>query len=314
MANFNEDVSITGTLTIMRSLQQTGIEVQSVENIPNGGVHINTINSGGNSPYVLAVAVGPGMQGESLTDTGVTGRSQSGFGVLAQSSSNSGLVATSSNGQAISAFSDNNIGVFVKGATFAAVLNGAVVVNKGDNPKDPNIPPSDINGCIVINEGSLFLNKGDINVSGNITMRNAGDVILADCAEEFQCSIHSGLIDAGSVVALDEEGEIRPCSKGYDKKAVGVVSGAGPFRPAIVLDRRESVAERAPIALVGKVCCKVDAQFGPIAVGDLLTTSSTSGHAMKASDPLNAFGAVIGKALQPWPAGQGLIPILVALQ
>jgi hypothetical protein len=35
---------------------------------------------------------------------------------------------------------------------------------------------------------------------------------------------------------------------------------------------------------------------------------------MKASDQLKAFGAVIGKALRPLTAGQGLIPIVVALQ
>ena len=35
---------------------------------------------------------------------------------------------------------------------------------------------------------------------------------------------------------------------------------------------------------------------------------------MKAADPFKAFGTVIGKALRPLEAGQGLIPILVALQ
>ena len=69
-----------------------------------------------------------------------------------------------------------------------------------------------------------------------------------------------------------------------------------------------------PIALMGKVYCKVDASYGAIEVGDLLTTSPTPGHAMKADDPLKAFGAVIGKALQPLELGQGLIPILIALQ
>jgi hypothetical protein len=58
----------------------------------------------------------------------------------------------------------------------------------------------------------------------------------------------------------------------------------------------------------------VDAQYGAIEVGDLLTTSSTPGHAMKTCDPLKAFGAVIGKALRPLTEGQGLIPILIALQ
>ena len=69
-----------------------------------------------------------------------------------------------------------------------------------------------------------------------------------------------------------------------------------------------------PIALIGKVYCKVDTSYGAIEVGDLLTTSPTSGHAMKARDPLKAFGAVIGKALRSIENGAGLIPILVSLQ
>jgi hypothetical protein len=81
-----------------------------------------------------------------------------------------------------------------------------------------------------------------------------------------------------------------------------------------VLDKQGAQPNRKPIALVGKVYCKVDAQYGVVETGDLLTTSPTPGHAMKASDRLKAFGAVVGKALRPLTAGQGLIPILVALQ
>ena len=65
---------------------------------------------------------------------------------------------------------------------------------------------------------------------------------------------------------------------------------------------------------MGKVFCKADADFGDIAAGDLLTTSSTRGHAMKASDRQRAFGAVIGKALGPLDVERGLIPVLVALR
>jgi hypothetical protein len=81
-----------------------------------------------------------------------------------------------------------------------------------------------------------------------------------------------------------------------------------------VLDKQQSEKPRQPIALLGKVYCKVDAQFGAIEVGGLLTTSTTPGHAMKADDPAKAFGAVIGKALRPLPEGRGLIPVLIALQ
>jgi hypothetical protein len=65
---------------------------------------------------------------------------------------------------------------------------------------------------------------------------------------------------------------------------------------------------------MGRVYCKVDSRDGAIEVGDLLTTSPTPGHAMKAADPMKAFGAVIGKALEPISRRMGMIPILVALQ
>ena len=65
---------------------------------------------------------------------------------------------------------------------------------------------------------------------------------------------------------------------------------------------------------MGRVYCNVDASHSPIEIGDLLTTSPTQGHAMKADDPLKAFGAVIGKALGSIKEGLGMIPVLVALQ
>jgi hypothetical protein len=142
-----------------------------------------------------------------------------------------------------------------------------------------------------------------------------GDVILtnADCAEDFDAA-QDELIDPGSVVVINDERSIRPCDKAYDKRVAGVVSGAGGYKPGLVLDRRKSDRPRVTVALMGKVFCKVDARFGAIQVGDLLTPSFTIGHAMKATDPLKAFGAVIGKALRPLAEGQALIPILIALQ
>jgi hypothetical protein len=143
----------------------------------------------------------------------------------------------------------------------------------------------------------------------------AGDIILAnaDCAEDFDAA-QDELIDPGTVVVINDERSIRSCDKAYDKRVAGVVSGAGGYKPGLILDRRKSDRTRVTVALMGKVFCKVDARFGAIQVGDLLTPSFTIGHAMKATDPLKAFGAVIGKALRPLEEGQALIPILIALQ
>lgn len=144
---------------------------------------------------------------------------------------------------------------------------------------------------------------------------DSGDIILrnADCAEEF-CVADYTTAEPGSVMALRDGGKLALSDTPYDRCAVGVVSGAGAYAPGIVLDRRPGATDRRPIALVGKVCVRVTDEGGPVRTGDLLTTSSTPGHAMRAADPAQAFGAVIGKALAPHREGCGLIPMIVALQ
>lgn len=148
------------------------------------------------------------------------------------------------------------------------------------------------------------------------TIQVTGDILLsnADCAEEFEISTPE--VEPGTVMVLNETGSLAQSYQAYDKKVAGVVSGAGHYKPGIILDRKEKVAgdNRLPIALMGKTYCKVDASYGVIETGDLLTTSLTPGHAMRATDPLKAFGSVIGKALCSLKTGTGLIPILIALQ
>ncbi|MBA3914695.1 MAG: hypothetical protein H0X25_12800 [Acidobacteriales bacterium] len=243
---------------------------------------------------------GVGVQGNG-PESGLRGFSDLGSGATAQSNKGSGVIATSGTGHGIDAFSDNGIAIFAQGATFAGVFNGALVVNPGPNPKNTSIAPSDINGSIVINQGNLFVNRGDV-ILGN-----------ADCAEDFAVS-DTAQAEPGTVMVLGGDGDLRESSTAYDKRVAGVISGAGCYKPALILDRHPGQERRVPIALMGKAYCKVDTQYGQIDIGDLLTTSPTSGHAMKATDPMKAFGAVIGKALRPWAAGQGLIPILIALQ
>jgi hypothetical protein len=162
--------------------------------------------------------------------------------------------------------------------------------------------------------GKMFLRDASGNNSIILDGR-AGDIFLnnADCAEDFDVS-ETAKIEPGAVVVIEHEGKLHQSSEAYDKRVAGVISGAGDCKAGIVLDRKYSKVNRKPVALMGKVYCKVDAQYSPIEVGDLLTTSSTPGHAMKASDQFKAFGAVIGKALRPLRTGKGLIPILIGLQ
>jgi len=162
-------------------------------------------------------------------------------------------------------------------------------------------------GLVAFSNGTAALFQGDVEVTGDIRLTNA------DCAEDFTIATDAA-VEPGTVMVVGEKSALVPSQYAYDKRVAGVVSGAGDYKPGIVLDKQQSERTRQPIALLGKVFCKVDAQYGAIEVGDLLTTSPTPGHAMKAHDATKAFGAVIGKALHPLAEGQGLIPILIALQ
>jgi hypothetical protein len=144
-----------------------------------------------------------------------------------------------------------------------------------------------------------------------------GDVTLAgaDAAEEFEIAASSAAISRGTVVVIDTDGRLRESTRDYDRRVAGVLAGAGKHRPGVILGQHSGeTGYWRPVALAGRTYCKLDATSCPIEVGDLLTTAMTPGHAMKATDPQRAFGAVIGKALEPLSDGRGLAPILVALQ
>lgn len=155
--------------------------------------------------------------------------------------------------------------------------------------------------------------RGDIFIDQGITIK--GDITLdgADCAERFEVT-ELEKIEPGTVLIIGDSGKLWPSEKPYDKRVAGVVSGGDNYHPGIILDGAPSDSATLPVALTGKTYCKVDAHEFPIETGDLLTTSSKKGYAMKADDPLRAFGAIIGKALSSNREEDDMIPILVSLQ
>jgi hypothetical protein len=201
----------------------------------------------------------------------------------------------------------------------AALLRGDLTVGAGANG---HVKVRHIEGKNFQNDNddALYLNwvSGRSVVIGEATrpasLEVTGDIVLSgnDLAEEFDLA-GPDTADPGTVVVLDREGAIRVSDSAYDSRVVGVISGAGDYKPAVVMDHHnEGLVCRRPVALMGKVYCKVDASYGPVGIGNLLTTSPTPGYAMKANDRAKAFGSTIGKALRPLPAGRDLIPILIA--
>ncbi len=136
----------------------------------------------------------------------------------------------------------------------------------------------------------------------------------ADVSEPFQMSGEKVL--EGSVVIIDEEnpGQLKQSTRAYDTRVAGIVSGANGIQPGISLKQEGALDQGQNVALSGRVYVKVDAAFGAIKPGDLLTTSDTPGHAMKVSDPTKAQGAILGKAMTALNEGKGMVLVLVSLQ
>ena len=125
--------------------------------------------------------------------------------------------------------------------------------------------------------------------------------------------------------------QIKRSQKEYEKAIVGIAS----TQPAIVIEGGRIVAMgnwkgqnttlKPAIALAGRVPVKVSTENGPIMKGDLLTSSSKPGYAMKCGlmeptgknslEELNKIvfnnercrNSIIGKVLEPLRKGEGEI-------
>ena len=296
--NPNTQISANGDTTYLKG---HGSVVLDLSSIGGGQLHV-CCNANDNKIYLEAFSSdGKGHAAELL----ITGRHiepvpQFTLNAKTAKFSGSPLVfdlSASGGGQLLIGNNLNDNRIYLEGLSSDGRSNAAEILVTGAFPN--NIPRFS-----VLADTSSF--NGDIEVSGDIRLLNA------DCAEDFD--ICDSEVEAGTVMVLGDDGALYPSSHAYDKRVAGVVSGAGQYQPGIVLDKQPTGKPRKPIALMGKVYCKVDAAFGDIAVGDLLTTSSTPGHAMKVSDTAQALGSIIGKALKPFKSGQGLVPVLIALQ
>lgn len=315
------------TFFIGHSMAAVKFDQPSTGTVNSNSGALTITNSGGgsalncntNNNAVVITAVNDNMHGIWAESK------KGGVGVLAFAKSNHAIMATSTSDSAtINAVNTSTgPGIFVKStgealkaetnsptsAVIGATNHTGIGIWAESKAGGIGVVGRSLNGVGIQGEGGRLAGyfRGDVEVTGDIRLINA------DCAEEFDVE---GEVEPGTVMVINDHGTLESSRVSYDKKVAGIISGAGGFKPGIVLDKQKqkSGTTRMAIALLGKVYCKVDATLSSIEIGDLLTTSPTMGHAMKANDPLNAFGATIGKALQPLKYGKGMIPVLVALQ
>ncbi|MFP4489227.1 MAG: hypothetical protein ACLFN1_07975, partial [Bacteroidales bacterium] len=167
------------------------------------------------------------------------------------------------------------------------------------------------------------------------------DVRTGSNADIAEYILNSGQdAEPGDVVIADryEDKNVMLSNKPYDAAVIGVVSTSPHITMGMDLVTDERTGEPLPgvsavrLALTGRVPCKVTDENGPIKPGDLLTASSTPGHAMRwtATDPAGADdfdelkqilaenerrrNTILGKALETHDSGSGTIMIIIALQ
>ena len=223
-----------------------------------------------------------GLNFSSVAGTGVYGfsaaTSGNGFGIQGEVASANGVAG---------AFLNDGGGNILDGATISSTTGKPVSQFRVDG------------------SGRGFFNGGtqtggadfaeSVAVRGEHSQYEPGDVLVIDLA-------------AGRRLMLSQ--------RAYSTRVAGIYSTKpGVLATTHSIDESDALAQEIPLAIVGIVPCKVTAENGAIAPGDLLvTSSSTLGYAMKGTNRTRMLGAVVGKALEPLREGKGVIQVLVTLQ
>ena len=250
-----------------------------------------------------------GVGGQSETSNGVHGVSKSADGVRGDSTSGDGVLGVSSGASRVEGHSslDGVLGISSQPAN-AATAAAVRAINTGG--------------------GDIFLGQAGnahvarIDSTGKGFFDGGTQASGADYAEAVQTSVDPRSLAPGDVLAIDPRhgNEVMASSERESQLVVGVYS----TRPSVLaVGNRgvdDSLAGTVPVAMLGVVPTKVSAENGPVNAGDLLTTSSTPGYAMKAAPTLIGSaaiyptGAILGKALEPLHGDHGVIEVLVTLR
>ena len=256
----------------------------------NGNVGIGTTAPG----YKLEVA---------STGTGIVGKSLgAGVGVYGESNGFNGVRGVGRNvahGAVVGVHEAGGIGVY----------GGS----SGPGVWGESTSASGVGGFFRNTAGGIALKvEGALQITGGADFAENFDVSVAPESSEAMTKVEAGL-----VVSIDPTnfGKLQLSTQAYDRRVAGIISGAGGVKPGMMMSQQGTLADgQHPVALSGRVYCWVDAAQGAIEPGDLLTTSSTPGHAMKVADAAKAQGAIIGKAMTGLKEGKGLVLVLVTLQ
>lgn len=278
------------------------------------GVHVDYLNQNSGS-IQYGLRFGAGASGEGIASERVAGANQYGLDFYTSSNNrmsiaNNGLVGINTDTPSQQLEVNGNY-VFIDGGN-ADDQNGPIDAYIGGNGSGSDVQVGSMNSAITT--------VGFWNPSAAAWMHIACSSISinggSDVAEPFPVNANAGEIPAGAVMVIDANnpGRLKISDQPYDRRVAGVISGANGINPGIQMRQQGLLEGDRNVALTGRVYVQADTTNGAIEPGDLLTTSSTPGYAMKVTDHVRAQGAILGKAMTALSQGKGTVLVLVTLQ
>ena len=310
------------------------VGVAGLSNGPQGvGVYGSANNSVGVGIGTFGVTVSPNGYGVEGVSDATTGGGEGTSGVAGFFNAITG----NGNGVSGTTFTPQGAGVSGTASATGSTANADGVQGSTSAPKGAGIA-----GIATTNIGVSGITNGASGFGGYFDNTAAGSILVgavngthkfrvdgtgkgyfdggtvtggADFAESVAVAKSKVQESPGDLLAVDPAGkrQLTLATEPYSTLVAGIYS-TKPGVLATPHSMNDAVANEIPLAIVGIVPCKVSAENGPIAAGDLLVSSSTPGHAMKGTDRARMLGAVVGKALESLASGAGVIEVLVTLQ
>lgn len=275
-----------------------------------------------------------GVFGHSTNGAGVTGSSENNSGVVARSNNSHGLSIPYAKVNGIDVVKADKNGVKVYQSKESAIYvqtaghDGVRVTNA--NWSGVYVENAGYDALRVLNAGRDGLRifdgvgrdyfRAGSDADPEFIFNKGGDAYAdsgwfsgADFAELIEAEKNAANYEPGDVLVIssDKNRAVTLSSEPYSTAIIGVYSTKPGF-VGTTHPMQGKANNEIPVAITGIVPCKVSAENGSIKRGDLLTTSSTPGYAMKATDP--KIGTVLGKALEALETGKGKIEALIILQ
>jgi hypothetical protein len=275
---------------------------------------------------------GVGVYGQRIgSGVGVFGQATTGFGVYGTSSGDGVLGVGSSHGvygSSAGAAPGSGYGGYFTSATGIGVAGRTTANPTGNNVYAPGVHGYSQHGAAILGEAgsgtSAFAGAflGNVFVQGNLTVTGSKTGYVVDIARNNSPeSLERGDLVVVTGVTSPVVGEIpvplvRKADSEGSRAVIGVVDAVyhvAESEHSRLLTELVEPGDYLSIVTLGVFqAIKVDAGYGAIEPGDLLVSSPTPGHAMRADDPRT--GTVIGKALEALETGTGTIAVMVTLQ